>query len=45
VSGAANLSRIVTLHDFMIEPLKGNLQQLRMEIVAKTYRYVEEPAQ
>lgn len=43
VSGTANLSRIVTLHDFVIEPLKGgNLQELRMEITAKTYRYLEE---
>ena len=42
VSGVANLSRIVTLHDFVIEPIKGNMQQLRMSITAKTYRYLEE---
>ncbi len=42
VSGVANLSRIVTLHDFVIEPIKGNIQQLRMSITAKTYRYLEE---
>lgn len=41
VSGVANLSRIVTLHDFDLEPL-SNVQQLRMEITAKTYRYLEE---
>ncbi len=42
VSGVANLSRIVTLHDFRVEPLKGTNQILRMEILAKTYRYLEE---
>lgn len=41
VSGVANLSRIVTLHDFDISPLANN-QLLRMEITAKTYRYLEE---
>lgn len=41
VSGVANLSRIVTLHDFHIEPQR-NSQALRMEILAKTYRYLEE---
>lgn len=41
VSGVANLSRIVTLHDFEIKPTKSNLL-LRMEITAKTYRYLEE---
>lgn len=42
VSGAANLSRIVTLHDFNIEPLLGSNQTLRMTIQAKTYRYLEQ---
>jgi len=41
VSGAANLSRIVTLHDFEIEPTKGS-KLLRMTIQAKTYRYLEQ---
>ena len=41
VSGVANLSRIVTLHDFSVEPQDSN-RQLRMEILAKTYRYLEE---
>ena len=41
VSGVASLSRIVTLHDFSITPVKDS-QQLRMEILAKTYKYVEE---
>ncbi len=40
VSSVASLSRIVTLHDFTILPI-GN-SNLRMSIVAKTYRYVEE---
>jgi len=41
VSGAANLSRIVTLHDFDIEPTKGS-KLLRMTIQAKTYRYLDQ---
>jgi type IV pilus assembly protein PilO len=41
VSGVANLSRIVTLHDFTIEP-HGSPEQLRMKILAKTYRYLDE---
>lgn len=41
VSGVANLSRIVTLHDFDIEPQR-NSQLLQMKILAKTYRYLEE---
>jgi type IV pilus assembly protein PilO len=42
VSGVANLSRIVTLHDFIISPQDGNPENLRMNILAKTYRYLEE---
>ncbi|MFT7651990.1 MAG: type IV pilus assembly protein PilO [Limisphaerales bacterium] len=41
VSGVANLSRIVTLHDFVIAPQRDS-RLLRMEILAKTYRYLEE---
>lgn len=41
VSGVAALSRIVTLHDFDIEPIKESDKQ-RMKILAKTYRYLEE---
>ncbi|MEM9624311.1 MAG: type 4a pilus biogenesis protein PilO, partial [Pseudomonadota bacterium] len=41
VSGVANLSRIVTLHDFSIKPT-ADQPILRMEILAKTYRYLEE---
>jgi len=41
VSGVANLSRIVTLHDFTITPLKSP-QNLKMTILAKTYRYLDE---
>jgi type IV pilus assembly protein PilO len=41
VSGVANLSRIVTLHDFTIVP-QDSPNQLKMSILAKTYRYLEE---
>ncbi|MEE4361068.1 MAG: type 4a pilus biogenesis protein PilO [Pseudomonadales bacterium] len=42
VSGVANLSRIVSLHDFSIGPLGGEGgQQLNMQIQAKTYRYLD----
>jgi type IV pilus assembly protein PilO len=41
VSGVANLSRIVTLHDFNIKP-DGATTNLKMSIVAKTYRYLAE---
>jgi type IV pilus assembly protein PilO len=40
VSGVSNLSRIVTLHDFTIAP-QGSADNLRMTILAKTYRYQE----
>ena len=43
VSAVSNLSRIVTLHDFTIRPQRGP-SDLRMTILAKTYRYVEEEA-
>lgn len=39
VSGVANLSRIVTLHDFNVSPVSGS-QNLKMNILAKTYRYL-----
>lgn len=41
VSGVANLSRIVTLHDFSIKP-QNSPNNLKMLITAKTYRYVDE---
>jgi type IV pilus assembly protein PilO len=41
VSGVANLSRIVTLHDFTLAP-KASPESLKMKILAKTYRYLEE---
>jgi len=37
VSGVAGLPRIVTLHDFTIQPVSGD--QLDMSILARTYRY------
>lgn len=40
VSGVASLPRIVTLHDFDVKPVsEDNTSQLRMQILAKTYRY------
>ena len=41
VSGVANLSRIVTLHDFSIAP-ESSPGDLKMSILAKTYRYLDE---
>ncbi|MFA5678775.1 MAG: type 4a pilus biogenesis protein PilO [Pseudomonas sp.] len=42
VSSVAGLPRIVTLHDFNIHPLSaGNPDLLKMNILAKTYRYNE----
>lgn len=43
VSGVANLSRIVTLHDFRIAPAAGNDSSgvLVMQIEARTYRYLD----
>lgn len=41
VSGVANLSRIVTLHDFTIQPDTAPTD-LNMKILAKTYRYQDE---
>jgi len=40
VSSIASLPRIVTLHDFNIEPVsEGNGDLLKMSILARTYRY------
>lgn len=41
VSAVASLSRIVTLHDFTIAPQQRS-EGLKMTILAKTYRYLEE---
>lgn len=43
VSSVSGLPRIVTLHDFKIEPVEegGNPDLLKMDILAKTYRYNE----
>lgn len=45
VSGVAGLPRIVTLHDFVIEPVKDNKNKLAMNITAKTYRYKDDEDQ
>jgi type IV pilus assembly protein PilO len=43
VSGIAALPRIVTLHDIDIRPdNKDSYDQLSLELVAKTYRYLDE---
>ena len=44
VSSVASLSRIVTLHNFSLRPQNqdGGVGMLKMEILAKTYRYLEE---
>lgn len=43
ISGMAGLPRIVTLHDFKISGAKGgNPNDLKMNIIAKTYRYKDE---
>ena len=44
VSAVATLPRIVTLHDFAIEP-QGAAGSLHMRILAKTYRYLERELQ
>lgn len=47
VSGIAALPRIVTLHDIQIQPLSTNspADQLQIDVVAKTYRYLEDDEQ
>lgn len=40
ISGVAGVKRIVTLHDFSLRPIDGNV--LSMNISAKTYRYDDE---
>jgi type IV pilus assembly protein PilO len=45
-SGVASLPRIVTLHDFEIKPVDAKSpSQLRMSILAKTYRYNDKGVQ
>ena len=48
VSGIAALPRIVTLHDMQIQPVNSKgaaSDQLQMDIVAKTYRYLDDDEQ
>lgn len=49
VSGIAALPRIVTLHDVEITPLskdsKGGVDDLQLDVVAKTYRYLDDDEQ
>lgn len=48
VSGIAALPRIVTMHDVQIEPVTAKgapSDQLQLDLVAKTYRYLDEDEQ
>ncbi|MES1192537.1 MAG: type 4a pilus biogenesis protein PilO [Steroidobacter sp.] len=48
VSGIAALPRIVTIHDVQIEPVSAKnatFDQLQFDLVAKTYRYLDEEEQ
>lgn len=46
VSGIAALPRIVTLHDIQIQPAsKTSGDQLQIDVVAKTYRYLDDEEQ
>ncbi|MFB9866795.1 type 4a pilus biogenesis protein PilO [Vreelandella sulfidaeris] len=42
VADIASLSRMVTQHDFSLEPVEGRGETLRLSLLARTYRYVEE---
>lgn len=42
VSGIAGLPRIVTLHDFEVNPVSERPGVMEMSILAKTYRYKDE---
>ncbi|MCH4810843.1 type 4a pilus biogenesis protein PilO [Vreelandella neptunia] len=41
----ASLPRLVTQHDFTLEPVEGRGDTLRLSLLARTYRYVEESEQ
>lgn len=41
----ASLTRMVTQHDFNLEPVDGRGEALRLSLLARTYRYVEESDQ
>jgi type IV pilus assembly protein PilO len=47
VSGIAALPRIVTLHNVEIVPVAkvGGVDQLQLDVIAKTYRYLDEEEQ
>jgi type IV pilus assembly protein PilO len=47
VSGIAALPRIVTLHNVEIAPVakSGGVDQLQLDVIAKTYRYLDEEEQ
>ncbi|BBI59728.1 hypothetical protein HSBAA_10340 [Vreelandella sulfidaeris] len=41
----ASLPRMVTQHDFTLESVEGRGDTLRLSLLARTYRYVEESDQ
>ena len=46
VSGVAALPRIVTLHDIRITPIDvSGDEELQLDVIAKTYRYLDEETQ
>jgi type IV pilus assembly protein PilO len=42
IADIASLPRMVTQHDFTLEPVEGRGDTLRLSLLARTYRYVEE---
>jgi type IV pilus assembly protein PilO len=45
VSGLASLPRIVTIHNVNIKPKKGGDENMTMDAVVKTYRYLDDNEQ
>lgn len=42
IADITSLPRIVTLHDFTLEPVEQNGDVLRLSLLARTYRYMDE---
>lgn len=45
VSGLASLPRIVTIHNVQIKPLAPGDEEMKMQAVVKTYRYLDDSEQ
>lgn len=45
VSGLASLPRIVTIHNVQIKPLEQGKEDMKMDAVVKTYRYLDDSEQ